>query len=182
MTSAISFKSVLQNLRENAFINSAFPVLLSIEMHCSAEQQKIMAQMFKEILKDIYTFSEKDLPELYPSPNKLKRKFIIKEAKNLDLENYENEKVFFEKIDARKILKRQKTETRKKRFKKRKADIAENGFKRGRDYEDKNQQSDDESERTEIIENDELNDLFNYDESLFNEEMDDIRKIIIFCC
>jgi phosphatidylinositol phospholipase C delta len=80
-TTKINFRDVLTNLRENSFKNSPFPVILSIEMHCSAKQQKIMADLFSEILKDIYIIDENNLPECYPSPNELKGKFIIKEDK-----------------------------------------------------------------------------------------------------
>ena len=51
-------------------------------MHCSAEQQKIMARLYKEILRDIYILDENNPPERYPSPEELKGMFIIKDSRN----------------------------------------------------------------------------------------------------
>jgi hypothetical protein len=50
-------------------------------MHCKAEQQKIMAKLFKEILKDLYILDDDNPPETYPTPEELKGKFIIKEGR-----------------------------------------------------------------------------------------------------
>jgi hypothetical protein len=69
-------------MRQNSFKTSPYPVLFSIEMHCAPEQQKIMAKLFKEILKDIYVIDESNPPERYPSPEELKGKFIIKEGRS----------------------------------------------------------------------------------------------------
>lgn len=69
-------------MRQNSFKTSPYPVLFSIEMHCSPEQQIKMARLFKEILKDIYVIDEHNPPERYPSPEELKGKFIIKEGRS----------------------------------------------------------------------------------------------------
>ena len=50
-------------------------------MHCKAEQQKIMAKLFKEILKDLYILDDVDPPQNYPTPEELKGKFIIEEGR-----------------------------------------------------------------------------------------------------
>jgi len=71
-------KDVLIALKKNSFQHSPFPVTLSIEMHCSLHQQKIMAKYFKTILVDIYVIDEDNPPNDFPTLNELKNKFIIK--------------------------------------------------------------------------------------------------------
>ncbi|GAA6087583.1 1-phosphatidylinositol 4,5-bisphosphate phosphodiesterase eta-1 isoform X1, partial [Tachysurus ichikawai] len=57
-----------------------YPVILSIENHCSVQQQKKIAQHLKEIFKeklDLGDILTKDSKQL-PSPNRLKEKILIK--------------------------------------------------------------------------------------------------------
>lgn len=46
-TSKISFRQVVDIIKKSAFQTSSLPVILSIENHCSLQQQAKMAQMFK---------------------------------------------------------------------------------------------------------------------------------------
>lgn len=46
-TSKIGFREVLSVIKKSAFVTSNLPVVLSIENHCSLQQQARMAQMFK---------------------------------------------------------------------------------------------------------------------------------------
>ncbi len=46
-TSKISFRQVVDIVKKSAFVTSSLPVILSIENHCSMQQQAKMAQMFK---------------------------------------------------------------------------------------------------------------------------------------
>lgn len=78
MTSKITLEEALKAIKRNAFIVSEYPVILSIELHCSFPQQIRMAKYFKEILQDIYILDSENPPKEYPSPEELKRKFIIK--------------------------------------------------------------------------------------------------------
>ena len=78
LTSAILLKDVLIAMRKNAFVNSDYPVILSIENHCSNSQQEIMANYFEKYLEDLYILDEQNLPLVFPSPEILKRKFIVK--------------------------------------------------------------------------------------------------------
>lgn len=50
-------------------------------MHCSPPQQKMMADMFKDILVDIFVLDPDNPLKEYPSPHDLKGKFIIKESR-----------------------------------------------------------------------------------------------------
>ncbi|KAK2847750.1 hypothetical protein Q7C36_009432 [Tachysurus vachellii] len=80
LTSKITFKSVIETINKYAFINNEYPVILSIENHCSVQQQKKIAQHLKEIFKeklDLGDILTKDSKQL-PSPNRLKEKILIK--------------------------------------------------------------------------------------------------------
>jgi phosphatidylinositol phospholipase C epsilon len=52
LTTKISFRDVVQTIAVYAFVTSPYPVILSIENHCSLAQQQKMALIFKELLGD----------------------------------------------------------------------------------------------------------------------------------
>ncbi|NXC13174.1 PLCH1 phosphodiesterase, partial [Corythaeola cristata] len=63
LTSKILFRDVAETINKYAFIKNEFPVILSIENHCSIQQQKKIAQYLKEILGDKLDLSSgKKLP------------------------------------------------------------------------------------------------------------------------
>lgn len=78
--SKLDFRDVLINVKEYAFKKSEYPVIISVENHCSPPFQFQMQQMFVEILEkeNLFILDPQNPPLLYPSPNELKRKFIIK--------------------------------------------------------------------------------------------------------
>ncbi|GMS83935.1 hypothetical protein PENTCL1PPCAC_6110, partial [Pristionchus entomophagus] len=82
MTSKIQLRDVLFTIKHYAFINSEFPVILSIEDNCSLPAQRIIANDLKEILGDLLLTQpvSRDETQL-PSPNSMKRKIIIKHKK-----------------------------------------------------------------------------------------------------
>ena len=47
MTSKIKFQDVVKAIKEHAFVKSEYPVILSIEDHCSLIQQRKMASIFQ---------------------------------------------------------------------------------------------------------------------------------------
>lgn len=82
LTSKILFRDVLEAINENAFIRSPFPLILSIENHCSVKQQRVMAKYFKEILQDkLYRIQPGENESYLPSPEALKEKILIKNKK-----------------------------------------------------------------------------------------------------
>lgn len=57
----------------------SYPIILSIEDHCSIVQQRIMATFFKKIFGDMLLTKAVDISaDGLPSPNQLKRKILIK--------------------------------------------------------------------------------------------------------
>ena len=73
---------VLEAIREYAFVASPFPVILSIENHCSLRQQGRTAALFKEVFGELLA----EAPELLadgrlPSPASLARKILVKQKR-----------------------------------------------------------------------------------------------------
>ena len=80
-TSKISFESVIQAIHETAFVTSAYPVTLSLEIHTSLEQQAEMARIMRAIFGD--TLAEPkwfpgETPTTVISPQAYMRKIIVK--------------------------------------------------------------------------------------------------------
>jgi len=83
LTSKILFKDVVTACEKYAFEKSEYPVIFSIENHCSIEQQDKMAEHLQNILKDkLYVHNIGEDETQLPSPMKLKKKILIK-AKRL---------------------------------------------------------------------------------------------------
>jgi hypothetical protein len=50
LTSKITFKEVLETVRDYAFKTTEYPLVLSLEVHCGIEGQQGMAKLIHEIL------------------------------------------------------------------------------------------------------------------------------------
>jgi len=82
MTSKIKFRDVIKSIKEHAFVSSEYPVILSIEDHCSLPQQRKMAEAFQEVFGEMLLVAPVDKTEKeLPSPEKLRRKIILKHKK-----------------------------------------------------------------------------------------------------
>ncbi|XP_063311785.1 1-phosphatidylinositol 4,5-bisphosphate phosphodiesterase gamma-1 isoform X2 [Pelobates fuscus] len=90
LTTKIKFSEVLLTIKEHAFVTSDYPVILSIEDHCSIAQQRNMAQSFKKVFGDMLLTKPVDAAaDGLPSPNQLKRKILIKHKKLAEGSTYE---------------------------------------------------------------------------------------------
>eukprot|EP01113_Clastostelium_recurvatum_P046670 TRINITY_DN8212_c0_g1_i5.p2 TRINITY_DN8212_c0_g1~~TRINITY_DN8212_c0_g1_i5.p2 ORF type:complete len:493 (-),score=180.28 TRINITY_DN8212_c0_g1_i5:2857-4335(-) len=80
LTSKIPFHSVVQCVKDYAFVGSEYPVILSLENHCSRPQQAKMAQYFKDILGDMLAThsQQKGCMAALPSPYELRGKVLLK--------------------------------------------------------------------------------------------------------
>ena len=74
----IKLDDVLKELKENAFKNSPYPVILSIENHLDKKHQEILTKKLQKYLIDIYIFPYDSPPKSIPTLEDLKYKFIIK--------------------------------------------------------------------------------------------------------
>lgn len=80
-TSRIAFEECAKMIRQYAFTASAYPVILSLKVHTSVEQQDRMAEILEEGLGSLlfrppWGFKEK--PTMTLSPNNLKNKILVK--------------------------------------------------------------------------------------------------------
>ncbi|XP_071341215.1 1-phosphatidylinositol 4,5-bisphosphate phosphodiesterase delta-1a isoform X2 [Trachinotus anak] len=80
LTSKVLFKDVIKAIKEYAFKTSDYPVILSLENHCTVDQQKVMAHHLISILGEALVTKPlgKTMPTHFPSPEELKGKFLIK--------------------------------------------------------------------------------------------------------
>ncbi|GMT24345.1 hypothetical protein PFISCL1PPCAC_15642 [Pristionchus fissidentatus] len=82
----ITLRDTLHAILKRAFVTSPFPVILTLENHVSLPQQKVMADLFQEILGEHLYIPDKDSSKKsLPSPSDLKKKFLLR-GKKLDSE------------------------------------------------------------------------------------------------
>ncbi|XP_030634165.1 1-phosphatidylinositol 4,5-bisphosphate phosphodiesterase eta-2 [Chanos chanos] len=96
LTSKILFKDVVETINKYAFARNQYPVILSIENHCSVPQQKKMAQYLIEVLQDKVDLSSINMNESkrLPSPEILRGKVLVKGKKlpaNIDADAEEGD-------------------------------------------------------------------------------------------
>nr|XP_021203763.2 1-phosphatidylinositol 4,5-bisphosphate phosphodiesterase epsilon-1 isoform X1 [Bombyx mori] len=91
-TTKIQFRRVVETIARSAFVASPYPLILSIENHCSLPQQQVMASTFEAVFGDklvtsfLFEVDYTDEPRL-PSPERLKYKVLIKNKKLLPFES-----------------------------------------------------------------------------------------------
>lgn len=82
LTSKILFRDVLEAVDKHAFERSTYPLILSIENHCSVKQQQVMAKYLKDIFQDkLYTIQPGENECSLPSPEALRGKILVKNKK-----------------------------------------------------------------------------------------------------
>jgi len=83
LTSKLLLKDVLMDaIKPFSFVSSPYPVILSIENHCSPQQQNKMAEQMVNILGDLlYTQPVDKSNDQLPSPEQLKNKILLKAKK-----------------------------------------------------------------------------------------------------
>jgi hypothetical protein len=85
LTKEVTFRAVCHAIRETAFVATDLPIIVSLEVHASLEQQEIMVEIMKDVWKGMLVDIEKqqveqaeqDIKHL-PSPDELRRKILIK--------------------------------------------------------------------------------------------------------
>jgi phosphatidylinositol phospholipase C epsilon len=91
LTTKIPFKGVVEVINRNAFVTSSYPVILSIENHCSLSQQRRMAEIFQDVFGDklVKQFLFDD--DILPTLDQLRYKILIKNKKlNASVKNKDN--------------------------------------------------------------------------------------------
>ena len=77
LTTKINFVDALIEIKENAFINSPLPLIISIENHLDYYHQKVLAKNIKDILQNLYIVPRDKKPNFIPMLKDLIFKFII---------------------------------------------------------------------------------------------------------
>lgn len=80
LTSKVPFEMVIETIAQYAFKASPYPLILSLENHCSVEQQAVMARHLRTILGSrllSQPLSDQALKDL-PSPEDLKGRILVK--------------------------------------------------------------------------------------------------------
>lgn len=79
LTSKITFREVVETVRDYGFVTSEYPVILSLEVHCSIEGQQAMARILNDVLgpADMLPECFEKAQAMLP-PEKLKKKVLLK--------------------------------------------------------------------------------------------------------
>ncbi len=73
------FSDVIGAIDKYAFVSSPYPVILSLEIHCSLDQQITIADVLKNILGErLVQAPMQRLQDRLPSPEELKYKILVK--------------------------------------------------------------------------------------------------------
>ncbi|RYP79986.1 hypothetical protein DL769_002692 [Monosporascus sp. CRB-8-3] len=79
MTNPILFREVIHTINKYAFVASRFPLWVSLEVHCGAPQQEIMAETMKEIFGSRLVVAPLDpSSDKLPSPSQLMERILVK--------------------------------------------------------------------------------------------------------
>ncbi|RDW64952.1 putative phosphoinositide-specific phospholipase C [Coleophoma cylindrospora] len=82
LTSQVSFRDVMSTISKYAFAKSQFPLWISLEVHCNAAQQAIMASIIKETCGSrLVTEALDEGSDQLPSPSQLMNRILIKVKK-----------------------------------------------------------------------------------------------------
>lgn len=81
LTKEVSFRAVCNAIAETAFVATDLPIIVSLEVHASLEQQETMVEIMKEAWKGMLVDTSDALEgqtEHLPSPDQLRKKILIK--------------------------------------------------------------------------------------------------------
>eukprot|EP01114_Cavostelium_apophysatum_P013700 TRINITY_DN3379_c0_g1_i2.p1 TRINITY_DN3379_c0_g1~~TRINITY_DN3379_c0_g1_i2.p1 ORF type:complete len:538 (-),score=201.55 TRINITY_DN3379_c0_g1_i2:371-1984(-) len=114
LTSKIAFRDVVECVRDFGFLATQYPVILSLEVHCSVEGQQAMAAILKEVLGTAGLLPEQcEKSGVLPSPEKLKGKVLIKGKMVAFTDNDEEEEEQEEEEEKGKKSKKDKKDDKK---------------------------------------------------------------------
>ena len=79
LTTKVSFEDCISTIAKYAFYNTEYPLIVSLEVHCNPEQQKVMVDLMMRYWKNVVVTQPitTDTVSL-PSPDELKGKILVK--------------------------------------------------------------------------------------------------------
>ncbi|KAK0711130.1 PLC-like phosphodiesterase [Lasiosphaeris hirsuta] len=78
LTKDVLFRDVCTSIRDFGFVVTDLPVIVSLEVHCSAEQQEAMVNIMEEVWSGYLLPEPKEEATSLPSPGDLRRKILVK--------------------------------------------------------------------------------------------------------
>lgn len=79
MTSSVLFADCISSIGKYAFVESPYPLILSLEVHCNDEQQQVMVDiMIKELGGRLVQEPYITQPTVLPSPEDLRHRILVK--------------------------------------------------------------------------------------------------------
>ncbi|XXG95783.1 hypothetical protein Hte_002054 [Hypoxylon texense] len=78
LTKEVSFREVCVAIRESAFVVSDLPLIVSLEVHCSQQQQEAMVRIIKDVWSGLLLPHPEDDAKILPAPGDLRRKILVK--------------------------------------------------------------------------------------------------------
>ncbi|KAK3357486.1 PLC-like phosphodiesterase [Lasiosphaeria hispida] len=78
LTKDVLFRDVCTSIRDYGFVVSDLPVIVSLEVHCSAEQQEAMVNIMEEVWSGYLLPEPKEDATSLPPPGALRRKILVK--------------------------------------------------------------------------------------------------------
>jgi phosphatidylinositol phospholipase C delta len=100
MTKEVSFREVCNAIRDNAFVASDLPVIVSLEIHTNAQQQEMMVSIMKESWGNMLLLPPDNEVQELPSPHSLRGKILVK-VKAAAIESPEDTAKALEKVVSR---------------------------------------------------------------------------------
>lgn len=82
-TNFISFRNVLKTIKKYAFISSPLPLIISLEVRCSCQNQLKAREILQEILGSSLVTQALDEDTILPSPSQLIHKILLKVKKSI---------------------------------------------------------------------------------------------------
>lgn len=79
LTTQIQFREAIVAINKYAFVKSQYPLWVSLEVHCNATQQEVMANIMMEVFGEkLVTQRLEDAGTSLPSPEQLKGRILVK--------------------------------------------------------------------------------------------------------
>ncbi|KAI1656452.1 PLC-like phosphodiesterase [Daldinia decipiens] len=78
LTKEVSFREVCMAIRESAFVVTDLPLIVSLEVHCSQEQQEAMVRIINEVWAGFLLPQLEDDAKFLPAPGDLHQKILVK--------------------------------------------------------------------------------------------------------
>lgn len=78
LTSSVPVRDICLAINKYAFVSSPYPVIISAEVHCSTEQQQLLASILRDVFGDSLVTAPLDELDRLPSPEELKHRILFK--------------------------------------------------------------------------------------------------------